>query len=100
MLNNQVKGQTQLAGWTFDTTAAAPSTPSSVSANLGTQSGSAFVYADGTNGSSTWITATSGNELTTFAGTTTSDPRTTPVAGNAYSILGGTGNSANGKVSH
>ncbi|GGC78534.1 hypothetical protein GCM10011508_02490 [Flavobacterium lutivivi] len=97
MLNNKVNGQTQLAGWTFDTTSAAPSTPSSVSANLGTQSGSAFVYADGTNGSSTWITATSGNELTTFAGTTTSDPRTTPVAGNAYSILGGTGNSANGK---
>ena len=66
LLNNKVIGQTQLAGWTFDSTAAAPSTPSSVSANLGTQSGTAFIYADGTNGSSTWITATSGNELTTL----------------------------------
>lgn len=92
-------GQTQLAAWTFETasTPAAPATPSSVAANLGTQTGTAFIYADGTNGSSTWITATSGNELTAFGGSTVNDPRGTPVAGNAYCPLGGTGNSANGK---
>lgn len=92
-------GQTQLAAWTFETasTPAAPATPSSVAANLGTQTGTAFIYADGTNGSSTWITATSGNELTAFGGSTVNDPRGTPVAGNAYCPVGGTGQSANGK---
>lgn len=94
-----VFGQTQLAAWTFETasTPAAPGTPSSVAANLGTQTGTAFIYADGTNGSSTWITATSGNELTAFGGSTVNDPRGTPVAGNAYCPVGGTGFSANGK---
>ena len=90
-------GQTQLAAWTFDATPAAPNTPSSVAANLGTQSGTAFIYADGTNGSSTWITATSGNELTAFAGSTVNDPRPTPLAGMAYCPVAGTGMSANGK---
>ncbi len=40
-------GQTQLAAWTFDATAAAPSTPSSVAANLERQSGTATLYAEG-----------------------------------------------------
>jgi hypothetical protein len=90
-------GQTQLAVWTFDATAAAPSTPSSVAANLGAQSGTATLYADGTNGSSIWITATVGNELTAFAGSTVNDPRGTPIAGQSYCPVGGTGFSANGK---
>ncbi len=90
-------GQTQLAAWTFDATPAAPNTPSSVAANLGTQSGTATIYADGTNGSSTWITATVGNELSAFAGSTLNDPRGTPLAGFSYCPIGGTGLSANGK---
>ena len=90
-------GQTQIAAWTFDATAAAPSTPSSVAANLGAQLGTATLYADGTNGSSTWITATLGNELTAFAGSTINDPRGTPSAGQSYCPVGGTGFSANGK---
>jgi hypothetical protein len=90
-------GQTQLGAWTFDATPAAPNTPSSVAANLGAQSGTATLYADGTNGSSSWITASTGNELTAFAGSTVNDPRTTPSAGMSYCPIGGTGNSANGK---
>ena len=90
-------GQTQLAAWTFDTTATAPGTPNTVAANLGLQSGVASIFANGTNGSSSWITATTGNELTTFAGTTVNDPRTTTNAGNAYSLVGGSATSANSK---
>jgi hypothetical protein len=56
-------------------------------------------YADGTNGSSNWITATIGNELTAFSGTTLNDPRegANVLAGFAYSPVAGTGMSANGK---
>ena len=93
-LVGQSWGQTNLAAWTFDATAASPSTPTSVAANLGTQSGVATLYADGSNGSSVWLPAT---ELNAFAGTTVNDPRGTPVAGFSYCPLGGTSNSANGK---
>ncbi|MEI6854406.1 MAG: hypothetical protein WCL06_16280, partial [Bacteroidota bacterium] len=88
-----------LAAWTFDATAVAPGTPSSLAANFGVQTNTAMLYADGTNGSSTWITATIGNELTAFGGTTLNDPRegSNVLAGNTYSMVGGTGMSANGK---
>ena len=85
-------GQTQLAAWTFDATVGSPSTPTSVAANLGTQSGTATLYADGTNGSSAWIQA---SELDAFAGTPTNDPRGTTIAGNSYSPKN---SSANGKT--
>ena len=90
-----VSAQTQLAAWTFDSTPAAPNTPTSLTANLGAQSGTAILYANGTNSSSTWTTTTAGNELTTFAGTTTNDPRTTTLAGSALTLAN---SSANGKV--
>ncbi|MCX6277199.1 MAG: T9SS type A sorting domain-containing protein [Bacteroidetes bacterium] len=86
-----------VAAWTFDSTYAAPNTPSSVAANFGDQSTTAMLYADSTNGSSKWITATIGNELTMFGGATTNDPRETTFAGGALSPVGGTLNSANGK---
>ncbi|KAF0198741.1 MAG: hypothetical protein FD166_993 [Bacteroidetes bacterium] len=86
-----------LAAWTFDVQTQAPNTPPSFQANYGTQTGSATIYADGTNGSSTWITATTGNELTMFGGAVTNDPRTPTIAGSSYVAVGGTGVSANGK---
>lgn len=86
-----------LAAWTFDATPAAPNTPNAVAANYGTLSGTAMLYADGTNGSSSWVTATTGNELTAFGGTTTNDPREPAISGNAYTVVGGTATSANGK---
>ncbi|RYZ16162.1 MAG: hypothetical protein EOP49_52080, partial [Sphingobacteriales bacterium] len=86
-----VSSQTQLAAWTFDATATSPSTPTSVTANLGAQSGTATLFANGTNGSSSWTQA---SELDAFAGITLNDPRTTPVAGVSYSPLN---SSANGK---
>ena len=65
-------GQTLIAGWDFQTTtsggtaiAAAPNSPKVYVANIGTGT----LYLDGTNGSSTWITATTGNEVTAFGGT-------------------------------
>lgn len=61
-----------LAGWDFQTptnggtaVAAAPNTPTSLVANFG----SGTLYLNGTNGASTWVTATSGNELSAFGGT-------------------------------
>jgi hypothetical protein len=88
---------TPVAAWTFDVTAAAPNTPTVVPANYGAQSGTATLYSDGTNGSSLWVTSTSGNELTMFAGTTINDPRTPTVSGSSYCPLSGTNNIANGK---
>jgi len=65
-----------VAGWDFQTTdnggtaiAAAPNTPTTIFANYGDQAGSAAIYLNGTAGSSVWVTATTGNELTSFGGT-------------------------------
>ena len=88
-----------VAAWTFDATPVAPGTPTSVAANFGDQSGTAMVYADGTNGSSTWITTVANNELTSFSGTIINDPREGPstLAGFSYSAVAGSALSANGK---
>jgi len=84
-----------LAAWTFETatTPAAPNTPTSQAANIGTQL-TAMFYADGTNGASLWASTASNPELTAFGGTTLNDPRSTPVSGNAITLAN---NSANGK---
>jgi hypothetical protein len=65
------RGQTLVAGWDFQTTnnggtasATSPNSPLVFTANFGT----ANMYLDGTNGSSLWIKAASGNELTAFGG--------------------------------
>jgi hypothetical protein len=89
-----------VAAWTFDATPVAPDTPTSVPANIGAQAGTAYVYADGTNGSSSWITALTGNELTAFGGTTINDPRegVNILAGLTYSAVAGTAQAANGKT--
>ena len=93
MIGTSASAQTQLAAWTFDATAGTPNTPTSVTANLGAQMGTATLYANGTNGSSTWLQAT---ELDAFAGTVINDPRGGgAVAGNTYSIKS---NTANGKA--
>lgn len=84
--------KTLLAGWTFDATAAKPNTPTSVAANLGIYASNAFIYADGTNGSSSWSQS---NELDAFAGSTVNDPRSSTNAGNSYSLV--SNNTANSK---
>jgi hypothetical protein len=92
-----------IAGWDFQTTtnggtavAAAPNMPKVIKSNFG----DATLHMNGTNGSSDWIAASSGNELTSFAGTATvntgSGFSTTTTTG-ALVLLGGTSNSANGK---
>ena len=89
------QSQTLIAGWTFDATAGTPNTPKTVAANLGVYSSVSNLFANGTNGSSNWNQAT---ELDAFAGNTANDPRATTSAGNTYSLLGGTSNSANNKA--
>jgi endonuclease/exonuclease/phosphatase family metal-dependent hydrolase len=90
------QSQTSLAVWTFDVLAALPNTPTSISptANGDSQSLSAALYADGTHGSSSWKTSTSGNELTSQAGTILNDPRSPATAGTALTLAN---SSANGK---
>lgn len=83
--------KTLLAGWTFDATTAKPNTPTSVAANLGIYASKAFIYADGTNGSSSWSQS---SELDAFSGSTANDPRSSTNAGNTYSLAN---NTANGK---
>lgn len=84
-----------LAAWTFDLDVfpVAPNTPTSVAANYGSQL-TAMLYADGTNGSSTWLQSGGSPEIASFGGTTLNDPRTTPIANNAIALAN---NSANGK---
>ncbi len=84
---------TLLGGWTFDSTPAAPNTPTVNAANVGFYGSSANVYLDGSNGASTWVTATSGDELTSSVGDTLGDPRSSSIAGNALAILNSTANS-------
>ena len=84
--------QTDLAVWTFDILATNPA-PASVAANLGPQSGTAYMYLDGTNGSSVWQNALrdAGN------GIGQNDPRLPKIPGDAYRINPGGTLQANGK---
>lgn len=92
-----------IAGWDFQTTTSggtavvgAPSCPTTLVANFG----SGTLYLNGSNGSSTWITATSGNELTAFGGTAVNAGigfSTTTTGTTALAVIGGTSLSANGK---
>jgi fibronectin-binding autotransporter adhesin len=103
-----------LAGWDFQTTSpvngsgqagtvavAASSSPSSYNSSFG----SGTLYLNGTNGSSPWITATTGNEVTAQAGSTLAIGAAvgSPYygfngnAGVTLALLGGTSQSANGK---
>lgn len=86
--------QTLLAAWTFDDVAVAPNTPLSIPSNYGNQSGSAYLYADGTNGSSLLTSTTTSPEWTSFNGYTLNDPRTTADRSKAVAIAN---SSANGK---
>ena len=89
-----------IAGWDFQTTAsggtaavAQPNTPSSFKANFG----SGTLSLDGTNGSSIWLTS---NELSGFAGTNINAGGmfSTATSGvGSLGLMGGSGNSANGK---
>jgi len=96
-------GSGLIAGWDFQTTtsggtavAAAPSCPTTLIANFG----SGTLYLDGSNGASTWITATSGNELSAFTGATVNAGAgfsSTTTGAASLAVIGGTGFSANGK---
>jgi len=92
-----------IAGWDFQTidnggtaAAAAPNSPNVFTANFG----SGTLYLDGSEGSSTWVTATTGNEVTAFAGSTNNlgtGFSSVTTGASSLALLGGTGNAANGK---
>ncbi|MDR2914862.1 MAG: hypothetical protein LBV74_08545, partial [Tannerella sp.] len=80
--------QTLLTTWTFDDLPAAPHTPLIIPSNtdIGLQTGTACIYANGSNGSSL-LTSTSINpDITVFTGSTLNDPRTTTYASMALTI--------------
>jgi hypothetical protein len=86
--------QTDLAAWTFDILPGNPVTPTSLAANLGPQSGTAFLYADGTHGSTTW----NANQLDSGNGTVNNDPRAPlSIPGDAFRLNPGGALNANGK---
>ncbi len=89
--------QARLAFWSFDALAASPNTPLQIlpNPNGDSQSLSAALYADGTNGSSFWKTSSTGNELSSQAGTNLNDLRSPAIAGNALTLAN---TSANGKA--
>jgi len=93
-----------IAGWDFQTTtsggtavAAAPSCPTTLVANFG----SGTLYLNGSNGASSWIAASLGNELSAFGGATANAGvgfSSTTTGAASLAMIGGTGFSANGKT--
>ncbi|MDR2979519.1 MAG: T9SS type A sorting domain-containing protein [Bacteroidales bacterium] len=76
--------ETLITLWTFDGLAASPNTPLVIPCN--TDAGeltSANIYADGSNGSSTFAST----EITSYTGYAVNDPRTTPVSGKALGFI-------------
>ena len=69
-------------------------TASVIQADYGSSTSNSFIYLDGTNGSSSWISVPSSPELTTFTGTTLNDPRPSPASGMSLALANST---ANGK---
>jgi len=93
-----------IAGWDFQTidnggtaAAAAPNSPNVFTANFG----SGTLYLDGSEGSSSWVTATTGNEVTAFGGSTnnlgTGFSSVTSGAASLALLGGAGGTAANGK---
>ena len=78
-----------VAYWNFNSLSAAPDTATTISAD----SGAGTLYANGTQGSSSWVTATSGNQWNALGGDTT-NALNSDTAGNALSPVN---SSANGK---
>jgi len=78
-----------IAYWNFNSLVAAPNTATVISANSGTGT----LYANGTEGSSSWVTASTGNEWSAFGGSTT-NALNGDIAGNALAPVSST---ANGK---
>lgn len=98
-----VAAQYLLAGWDFQTTTnggtavlAAPSCPTTITSNFGTGT----LYLNNTNGSSTWTTTTSGNEVTSFGGTALNAGTgfsTTTTSPASLALVYSSANSTNGK---
>lgn len=95
------QAQTLLAGWDFQTTsnggtaiATAPNTPVVIQANVG----SGTIYLNGSIGSSAWITATTGNQLTAFSGTTVNATGGFSTVTTGAASLAMVNSSANGKA--
>lgn len=84
--------QVNLASWTFDDLLPNPNTQTSVPANYGMQTGTAYMYLDGTNGSSSW----NNNQRGSANGFALNDPRSPSIPSESYRInpnpnLGGNG---------
>ena len=93
------QAQEIIAGWDFQTTTsggtavlASPNTQTLFSANVGTGT----LYLNGSEGSSTWASATELNAFTGTAINAANGLSTTTTLG-AVAVVGGTGNAANGK---
>lgn len=88
------RSQDLLCSWHFDALLLAPATTTVNPADSGLQNGVATIYLDGTNGSSVWITDTSGTgtELNAFTGSTINDGRVTPAATKALAPANSTAN--------
>lgn len=77
--------ETLITAWTFDGLAETPNTPLAITSNsdIGELPGSGTIYADGTNGSDAFETAS----ITSFTGYTNNDPRTPAVSGRSLGFI-------------
>ena len=96
MMMTMLNAQTTLALWTFDDLPGEQTPPPykafPSNTDFGVQMGTAFIYADGTNGSSDFINSGSNPQLNSFSGYTLNDPRTPPNAGKDLGIANQTSN--------
>lgn len=81
--------------WTFDDLQAADQTLKVIPSNIGEASDTAYIYLDGSHGSSDFLCAASETQLTAFGGTDLNDPRTTPDAGNSLVLVNSSANGNN-----
>ncbi len=82
-----------ITSWTFDSTLGAPNTPLIIEADINYTPSPAFMYFDGTHGSSIFITGQSGNQLNAFPGTIIGDPRiANAVSGQSLALVNETAN--------
>jgi Family of unknown function (DUF5689) len=101
IFSEKINAQTLIAGWDFQTAPgtvvlASTNTPKLYNSNVG----SGILYLDGTNGASNWSQMT---ELNAFGGTAlnaggSTGLSTTTTSPSCLALIGGTSNSANGKI--
>lgn len=82
-----------IISWTFDNISGAPNTPQVIPADFNITQSPAYLYCNGSHGSSNYITGETGNQLNAYPGTIIGDPRIgDAISGQSLAIVNATAN--------